>query len=453
MKRIVVLVGIAILLVALIGLSLRPRRIPVQAAAVSQGDIRAFVDEQGTTRLPQDYLVTMPFDGRIEAIELEDGDEVKRNQVVARISTADLALEMAQAKAEVARLEAVVRKSEDDSVEHLAMEQAKLFDESMEATVAAAEQQVLAGNARQQYARTQFGRVEELYRSGAQTQNDFDQAKLSVDEREYESSQNTLVLAALKAMKRATELLPQLMAEYIGRREFDAAVTRRQREEADVRYRQAQLRGERGEMKSPVNGVVLSKEVSNERFLTAGTVLLRIGQLEQLEIETDVLSEDAVDLRVGDPVEIYGPAVAASEGDGLSGVVHRVAPSGFTKISSLGVEQQRVRVIIRFSESTLAGVRERVPLGEGYRVRVRVFTDEHRATLVVPRSALFRGASGDWQVFVIRSQRVQQQTVEIGILTDDRAEIIDGLVAGELVVLAPESALRIGDAVSFEVRE
>ena len=157
-------------------------------------------------------------------------------------------------------------------------------------------------------------------------------------------------------------------------------------------------------MRSPVDGIVLERLVEDEQFLPSGTELLTIGQLDQLEVESDVLSEDVVRVQPGDPVEVYGPAVGSPLGAGVPATVHQIHPAGFTKMSSLGVEQQRVRVVIRFAPEWAQTLRER-EVGADYSVRVRIFTDQKPDTLLVPRSALFRGPDGGWQLFVVRASR------------------------------------------------
>ena len=128
---------------------------------------------------------------------------------------------------------------------------------------------------------------------------------------------------------------------------------------------------QRGEIKSPVDGVVLERLVSDERQVAPGTVLLRIGRLEELQVEADVLSQDVVDVKAGNEVEISGPAIGAIP---AHGTVERVYPAGFTKVSSLGVEQQRVKVIISFNASDLERLRHDRGLGTDYRVSVRIIT-------------------------------------------------------------------------------
>jgi len=174
-------------------------------------------------------------------------------------------------------------------------------------------------------------------------------------------------------------------------------------------------------------------------------VLLKIGDPDQLEVEVEVLSQDVGRMKKGDPVDIYGPAVGPS---GAKGKVERIYPAGFTKVSSLGVEQQRVRVVVRFDQGELAKVRAAHELGVGYRVRVRIFTAAKSDALVVPRSALFRGPDGSWQVYAVVDGLAKLTTVEVGLMNDEQVEIVKGVSDGQRVVLAPESTLTDGTKVS-----
>lgn len=427
--------------------------IPLEAATAERGEIREFVDERGRTRLPETHLITMPFDGRIEEIQLVEGQTVTLGQTVAQVVPSDLQNAVDEAKAAVDRLAASIIENDDTTVEVSAREQTRQFVESMVATVAAAEARKTSGKSRLDYAETNVGRIRRLYQTGAKTDDERDRAELSYVESQVDYKQDFLVAEAMKSIKAATELLPRMVTEYITRKSLTRAVLEQQRTEAQARLRQALLRQERGTMKSPVNGVVLDRPVQNERFLAAGTVLLEIGQIEQLEVESDVLSEDVVRVQERDAVEIYGPAVGAAAGQGVPGSVHRIYPAGFTKVSSLGVEQQRVNVIVRFAEGVLEKLREQRDLGVDYRVRVRIFTEHKSDALLVPRTALFRGADGGWEVFVVRDRRAKLQPVEVGLMNDERVEIISGLQQGEIVVLAPESSLIDGTRVKPILRE
>jgi HlyD family secretion protein len=141
-----------------------------------------------------------------------------------------------------------------------------------------------------------------------------------------------------------------MVSDYMSRKDLTAEVLQKQKSEAEARLRQAQIRKDRSVMESPVDGVVLERLETDEQFVTAGTTLLRIGDLSQLEVEADILSQDVVRIRIDDEVEIYGPSVGGNVGHGVHGKVSRIYPAGFLKLSSLGVEQQRVKVVVQFDD-------------------------------------------------------------------------------------------------------
>jgi HlyD family secretion protein len=423
--------------------------IPVEAVPVTTGPIHEFVDEQAVTRLPETYLITMPFAGRIEPIAFTEGTPVSAGQVVAKIVPSDLGLTVDAADAAVARLEKSIEENANTRVEETVLQQAQRFVESMEETVKAAAASVESGRAKYEYAERNLGRIQQLFNSKARSEDDLELAQLQKVTDEVDFRQDQLVYNAMLSMKMATDLLPEMVRRYIGRKQFAEAVLEQQKAEAEIRRREVLQDQQRGTMTSPIDGVVLARQITNERFLAAGTTLLEIGRLEDLEVEADVLSLDVVAAKVGDAVEIYGPAVGKLP---ARGTVKRIYPAGFTKISSLGVEQQRVKVIVGFEAEDLRRVREGQDLGVGYRVRVKVITDKKAQARVIPRSALFRGFDGDWQVQAVRYGRLRTQDVKIGMMNDQWAEVLGGLEEKELVVLAPESDLADGQRVSVKRR-
>ncbi|MGW8257868.1 MAG: efflux RND transporter periplasmic adaptor subunit [Thermoguttaceae bacterium] len=424
--------------------------VPVEGAKVRRGAIREFIDEQAKTRLPVTYLITMPFQGRIEAISLSEGTTVKKDQLVAQIVPRDLQLAVEEAAAAVQRLDASIKENADVKVEESAYSQALQFVRSMRATVKAAFERMKAGKAKFDYAIRDLGRIQQLATTGARTQDDLDQAILQKVQGEVDYQQDQLVYTAMQAMAAATDLMPTMVRQYIERKGLAEGVLAKQKAEAEARLQQVLRDQKRGAIHSPINGVVLNRDITNERFLSAGRTIMEIGRLEDMEIEADILTLDVVAAKVGDQVEIYGPAIGKPV---AHGTVDRIFPAGFTKVSSLGVEQQRVKVIIRFNKEDLKRLLKERGLGVGYRVRVRVFTGESSNALIIPRSALFRSPAGGWQVYAISSGTAQIQDVDVGLMNDEQVEIEKGLDEGELVILAPESSLTPGSRVKAAVSE
>ena len=416
----------------------------VQGTQVKRDAIREFVDEQAQTRLPLTHLITMPFNGRVEAVSLSEGAEVAKGQLLAQVVPLDLQLSVQEAQANIARLDASIKESGDKSVESTGLKQAIEYVASMEATVQAAEARVEAGLAKLDYANKNLSRIRTLRETGSASEDQLNSAEVQQVEADVDYRQDQLVLKALQSMMTATALLPTIVRQYMDRKDLSVAVLENEKAQADVRLRQEQRDRDLGQMLSPIDGVVLERLETNERALTAGTVLLKIGNLNELEVEADILSQDVVRVREGQAVEIYGPAVGPQ---GARGTVARIYPAGFTKVSSLGVEQQRVKVVVAFASGELARLRAAQEFGVGYRVRVRIFTAEKSDAPVVPRSALFRGPDGSWQVYAVRDGKAKLVGVNVGLMNDERVEIAAGLSEGEIVVLAPESTLVDGARV------
>lgn len=426
----------------------------VQVVEAQTGSIREFIEERGKTRLPESHVITVPFAGRVRPVEFEEGQTVRENQVVAQMVPTDLHIELDEATASVDRLSASILETGDTSVEQSGLKQSQQLVTSMEKTVASAVEQVKASQVQLRIAQQRLKRRQKLIESGNIPPEELEQAELDLANAEVEHRQNLLDEASMRAMLVATQLLPTAMQQYIARKGLSADVLRKQKEEAAAKVNQVQLKQARREMKSPVNGVILERAVISEQWLSAGTKLLKIGALEDLEIEADLLTRDAVRLNLTESanpirVEIYGAVVGDSP---LQGTVQQVFPEGFTKVSSLGVEEQRVKVIVSIDKEARETLLKTRSAGVGYRVLVRIITAEKENALVVPRTAVFRSPTGGWQAYVVRNRQATLQAVKIGLMNDDRVEITAGIESGEKVVLAPEASLSDGMIVTADVQ-
>lgn len=193
-------------------------------------------------------------------------------------------------------------------------------------------------------------------------------------------------------------------------------------------------------VRAPVGGSVLSVIHESEGVIAEGTPLVTIGDPRRIEVAVDLLSREAVRVKPGDRVEITqwgGPAP-------LTGRVERVEPYGRLKISALGIEEQRVDVIIRFTD---AAASQAARLGHGYQVDATIVLWSDPNALRVPIGALFRGPGGDWRVFALDGGRARERAVRIGHLNDEFAEVLSGLDEGDRVILNPAGSLSDGARV------
>lgn len=463
MKLKLIVVAVVLLVVGVISSLASHRGLPVEAARLRTGSIQEFVEERAKTRLPRVYQITMPYDARIGAIELLEGTRVEQGQVLAQVVPMDLELAGRAVLAAVERLNATIAENDDTSLEKTSLERAVKTVESTAHTVEAARARAESAKAKLELATRNLSRVRGLRANNAKTEEELEKSQLEQVDAAMQYQHDLLQLRSLEAGKAASELEPESIRHTIKRKDLTHKVLAKQLEEAQVRFEQAVVDAKRGVLTSPVDGVVLERHVADEKRTLGGTVLLTVGRLEDLEIEADILSQEVVAVQPDDPVEITGPAIGPTP---AKGIVRRIYPSGFMKISSLGVEQQRVRVIVGFDSHDLERLRRERGIGPEYRVRVRIITNQKAETLTVPRSAVFRAADGSWQVFAINGERrdwlwgtwtflpnVEKRAIEPGLMNDERIEVMKGLDAGDSVVLAPETNLVPGSRVIPNFRE
>jgi HlyD family secretion protein len=387
------MVGLIAFVVLLVVQAMRPKPVPVDVHQVARGPLRVTIDEEGETRVRDRYVVSAPLAARLLRIELEPGDVVRAGQTsLATLKPVDPGLLDARTAAE-------------------AQARMRGASSSLSAAKAAVEQAA----SEQKFAELDHARVQRLNAESILSKDQLDAAELRL------STRREALRAAEFAARTAQHELEAARAAAAPRPAGD---------------------GQNIEIVAPIDGVVLRRLHESEAVVPAGSALLEIGAPDQLEIVSDLLSTDAVKARPGGRVliESWG-------GEGaLEGRIRRVEPSGFTKISALGVEEQRVNIVI-----DLASDRQLWSgLGDGYRVEVRVVVWESEDVLKAPNSALFRNGD-DWAVFVLQDGKAVRRNVKLGQRNGLEAEILEGLAAGDQVIVHPSD--QIADGVPVEIRK
>ncbi|HLA10949.1 MAG TPA: efflux RND transporter periplasmic adaptor subunit [Pyrinomonadaceae bacterium] len=391
MKRILntlILVLLAGAVIALITIWLRPTRARVDVASASRGPMRVTVDGEGKTRVRDRYVVATPVAGQLRRITLRRGDVVARGQVIAQIDPLPLApLDPRQRAEAIARVNA----AEDARRE---------VDRMIERSKAIYDQ-----------ARRDCERCEVLASSGDISRQELEKAQTTVATsfREYEAAVSKAEGAAHEVEAAAAALL---------------AATHSQKPAAAA-----------VKVQSPTSGKVLRLIEESERVVLAGAPLLELSSPAKLEVVIELLSHDAVKISPGALVMIEGWGGP----EALEARVRLIEPSAFTKVSALGIEEQRVNVVADLTTPSTA-------LGDGYRVEGRIVVWQAEDVLKVPVSSLFRRGES-WSVFVVQDGQAHLRDVEVGQRTSFEAEIKKGLEVGVEVIVHPSNQITDGARV------
>jgi HlyD family secretion protein len=382
----------ALLVVAGLVYAFWPRPVSVSLVTVERGPMMVTIDDEGTTRVREIYTISSPLAGRVARFEGKVGDSVTAGEtVVATIRSADPSFHDSRAHSE---LGAAVK----------AAEAARDLARARVERVAAAND----------YAQAELKRSTDLAERGTLSRSALDRARMEARTKAAEFAE------ARAALRVRVFELQTARAALLGPGTAGAETS-----EESCCFK----------VRAPVSGTILRIYRESEAVVRAGAPLVEIGDPTDLEIVMDLLSRDAVSVSPGAQVLIDG----WGGGGSLNGRVRRVEPFGFTKVSALGIEEQRVNVIIDFTDPPRLWKR----LGHGYRVVGRIVVWRGKNVLQAPLSALFR-AQGDWALFRVVDGRARLARVKIGRMNSRSAEILSGLDAGDLVLLYPSDRIEDG---------
>lgn len=391
-------IGITLLALAVAGglvWGFMPRPVPVELASAMRGPLEVAVEEEGKTRVKERYVIVAPMDGYARRIDWKVGDAVRAGEELVVIEpTRSAALDPRSRARALAQVQAT------------------------EASLAAARENARAAAAQAKLAGQELARVAALRKDRFVAQQDLDRARTEHDR------------------ARAAHLAAE-HAVNVARFERETALATLEQTER----LQAGGPAETLSVRAPVGARVLRVTRESEGPVQAGQPLLEIGDPQALEVEVEVLSTQAMRITPGTRVlfDRWGGEHT------LEGVVRVVEPYGYTKVSALGVEEQRVRVIADFVSPREQWQR----LGDGYRVEARFVVWAGGDVLQIPASALFR-RNGGWAVFIVQDGRARLAPVEIGQRAGLIAEVVSGLAPGDQVISHPDD--KISDGVRVKPR-
>jgi HlyD family secretion protein len=409
----------------------------IDAISPRVGEIRESFTEPAQTRLARTYRVTAPIAGRISRIELEPGDTVTKDQPLATYDLAPFEHALAEARAAVAELESRIVLKDDNRLEDIALEEATGAVSAVEDTLKASQAQIEAEQARADYAVRERARKEALAESKTIPESELDDARLAADTALIALRERQFSYAAFKTLHVISKLGPRAVREYVERKQLDRQTLLHQLAQAQARLASAEHDRAMASIASPIDGVVLERFEQGDGALSAGMPLLLLGNLDELEVIADVLTQDALRLRPGSRVEL-DPGIAAAS---IDGEVKRIEPAAFTKLSSLGVEQQRVNAIV-----SIEGDRGRLDVG--YRVQARFLTGTKSDALIVPRFSVLQDVDQTFYVLKIVDGALAKQPIELGLRGDLDLEVVEGLFPKDIIAATPDTTMEEGQKVS-----
>jgi HlyD family secretion protein len=385
----IALILIALALTAALAYGFMPKAVPVETQAAAKGSLAVTVEEEGKTRVRERYVVSAPVAGYARRIDLKVGDPVSAGQALA-----------------------VVEPARSAALDPRSRAQAQARVSAAEAALQAAREQARAAAAGADLASQNYSRAQSLNKASFVSQAAVDLA----------ASESRRSQAAREAAEQGVN---------VARYDLESARAALLQSTALAKSATAELVSAR----SPVTGRVLKVNHVSEGSVPAGQALIEVGNPDTLEVEVEVLSTAAVQVGAGTRVRLdrWG-------GDKpLEGRVRVVEPTGFTKVSALGVEEQRVRVIV-----DITSPRELWPrLGDGYRVEAAFIVWEGKDVLTVPTSALFRHDNG-WALFAAEAGRAVLKPVKIGQRNGLQAQVLAGINPGEAIITHPDDKIRAG---------
>ena len=378
--------------------ALVPKPVPVDLGAVDRGVIEVTVDEEGVARIRDVYRVSAPVGGQLDRFPLEVGDPVKGGETIV----------------------AEIRPTAPSFLDVRSRRELEAAAGAASAAVHLAEAEVSRAKAQLRFAEAELERAERLSESRTISERALDEARSNAEtaQAQVEQAEATLTLRINELASAEARLIQPTVED--NSIETSCCVV----------------------VRAPVDGVVLKVHAESAQVVAAGSLIAEIGDPEHMEVVVDLLSTDAVQVaeRAMARVEGWGGA------DSLSATVRRIEPSAFTKVSALGIEEQRVNVLLDLNDPRAAWER----LGHEFRVFVRIGVWRGEDVVRVPLAALFRSGS-QWSVFKVVDGRTELTPVTIDHRNSSFAEVTEGLAAGDMVVLHPSD--QVEDGVKVEPRE
>jgi len=427
MKRNII-IGVLILSVVIAGIYFFPQlsSVDVEVFKVKKSDISDFIEARGTIELNNKEKVYSKLAGTIVDLKVDQGDSVEMNSKLLTLEIQDIneALEKARVDYKLAKVSLDNLKKNIDSynVKQLEaqVEQAMIAVQGAERDCASKKEK--------------YEKYKELYQKGSISEQDLKDIQAV-----YNSAESTLADANQRLQISENNL--KMQTDGVSKNTLNEAEAKL--EKARLSVEELEQKKNRATVFSNIKGIILERYIDKGATVQQGTLLYDIGDLSSVYVKTDILVDDMSDIAVGQKAKITGAVLKDQE---ITGEVYYIAPKAFNKLSTLGVEQQRVEVRIKVDNNDVNG---KVNFKPGYGVDVKIVTQEKKSAVYVPDKSIFE-VDGHKNVFVVKNNKVELRDLSIGIENGYDVEVVSGVTENDYVVVDPSNDLKNGQRIKYK---
>lgn len=438
-KKVIWISGIALLGVLYFSFAMKESSISVQTVKVSKSNIANYIPEDAKTILEKEHIIYTTIDGIILPNEFKEGDFIQQGQIIAKFDNYNRNEKLSSFKSKLLELNEMIEgvkvvrtKQEEIETSKLRVKQSKTNLEEI-----SKQKKLLELNFNQ--SKNDYIRTKKLLEQQAINKSDFEKVETNYNSSKINlqniKNQEILALDNLKI----SELSLNKIIKSVNDNDYQRRVYLEQINQLKNEINILDKELSKTSIKSEFSGPVLEIYLKDKTALPSGSKILKIGDLNSIAIESDILSEEVPQIKVGMTVEISGKALDNKK---IFGKVSRIYPIGFTKISALGVEQQRVKIISYFDN-------KKINLRPETSLDIKIITQEHKNVLTIPERSMFK-EKDKWFVFIVNNEnKLELKEIKVGLKNEDNAEVLSGVSENQTIVLEPDNTLKEGQKVKI----
>lgn len=438
-KKVIWISGIALLGVLYFSFAMKDSSISVQTVKVSKSNIANYIPEDAKTILEKEHIIYTTIDGIILPNEFKEGDFIQQGQIIAKFDNYNRNEKLSSFKSKLLELNEMIEgvkvvrtKQEEIETSKLRVKQSKTNLEEI-----SKQKKLLELNFNQ--SKNDYIRTKKLLEQQAINKSDFEKVETNYNSSKINlqniKNQEILALDNLKI----SELSLNKIIKSVNDNDYQRRVYLEQINQLKNEINILDKELSKTSIKSEFSGPVLEIYLKDKTALPSGSKILKIGDLNSIAIESDILSEEVPQIKVGMTVEISGKALDNKK---IFGKVSRIYPIGFTKISALGVEQQRVKIISYFDN-------KKINLRPETSLDIKIITQEHKNVLTIPERSMFK-EKDKWFVFIVNNEnKLELKEIKVGLKNEDNAEVLSGVSENQTIVLEPDNTLKEGQKVKI----